>query len=277
MPRSNDEMWRELLEDRDPDMARVLRFFRRFPSSPRCKLCGKPFGRPGSLIFGPLGSRRWPANPTLCTICSRGLEKGRGGAEIEATFLFADIRGSTSLAEGLRPGEFHALLERFYAVAAEAIDTGGLLDKYLGDGVVAMFVPVFAREEGGPAAAAIRAGRDILVKTGHGASSPPWVPVGVGIHTGPAYVGVMGTEGGHLDFTGVGDAVNIAARLGSAGAAGELLVSTATVASAGLDATGLETRTLDLKGRAEPVDVVVLGAASDLPAMAAPSSTAAAL
>jgi adenylate cyclase len=265
MPRSNGEMWRDLLEDHDPDMARVVRFFRRFPGAPRCKLCGKPFGRPGSLIFGPLGSRRWPANPTLCTICSRGLEKGRGGAEIEATFLFADIRGSTTLAEGLRPGEFHAILERFYAVAAEAIDTsGGLLDKYLGDGVVALFVPVFAREEGGPAAAAVRAGRDILVKTGHGASSPPWVPVGVGIHTGPAYVGVMGTEGGQLDFTGVGDAVNVAARLGSAGAAGELLVSTASAASAGLDATGLETRTLELKGRAEPVDVVVLGAGAHL-------------
>ena len=276
MPQSNDEMWRNLLEDHDPDMARVVRFFRRVPSAPRCKLCGKPFGRPGSLIFGPLGSRRWPANPTLCTICSRGLDKGRGGAEIEATFLFADIRGSTTLAEGLRPGEFHALLERFYAVAAEAIDTsGGLLDKYLGDGVVALFVPVFAREAGGPAAAAVRAGRDILAKTGHGASSPPWVPVGVGVHTGPAYVGVMGTEGGQLDFTGVGDAVNVAARLGSAGAAGELLVSTATAASAGLDTTGLETRTLELKGRAEPVDVVVLGAEADQPVRANPSATAA--
>jgi adenylate cyclase len=276
MPRSNDDMWRDLLEDRDPDMARVLRFFRRFPSAPRCKLCGKPFGRPGSLIFGPLGSRRWPANPTLCTICSRGLDKGRGGAEIEATFLFADIRGSTTLAEGLRPGEFHALLERFYAVAAEAIDPSGLLDKYLGDGVVALFVPVFAREAGGPAAAAIRAGRQILVKTGHGAASPPWVPVGVGIHTGTAYVGVMGTEGGQLDFTGVGDAVNVAARLGSAGGAGELLVSMATAASAGLDTTGLETRTLDLKGRAEPVDVVVLGATVGGAAGTGPASMTAA-
>ena len=261
MPRSNDEMWRGLLEGTDPDLVRVERFFRRFPSAPRCKMCAKPFGRPGSFVFGPLGSRRWPTNPTLCTICSRGLEKGRGGAEIEATFLFADIRGSTTLAEGLRPGAFHALLERFYAVAADAIDAnGGLLDKYLGDGVVAFFVPLFAAEAGGPAAGAIRAGGAILAKTVHGGSSAPWVPVGIGIHTGPAYVGVMGTEGGQLDFTGVGDAVNIAARLGSAGAAGELLVSTATAASAGLDTTGLETRRLELKGRAEPVDVVVLGA-----------------
>ena len=277
MPRSNgsiDEMWRNLLEGSDPDLSRFQRFFRRIPSAPRCKLCAAPFGRPGSLLVRPFGFRRWAANLSLCTICARGLDKGRGGAEIEATFLFADIRGSTTLAEGLRPGEFHALLERFYTVAARAIDaSGGLLDKYLGDGVVALFVPVFA-DAHGPAASAILAGRDILANTGHGRSSPPWVPVGIGVHTGPAYVGVMGTEGGQLDFTGVGDAVNIAARLGSAGAAGELLVSTATASSADLDTTGLEVRTLQLKGRAEPVDVVVLGAAAG--AAVGPTPTAAA-
>ncbi|HYN70580.1 MAG TPA: adenylate/guanylate cyclase domain-containing protein, partial [Candidatus Eisenbacteria bacterium] len=243
-----DEMWRDLLEGNDPDLTRMQRFFRRIPNAPRCKICAMPFGRPGSLLSRPLGFRRWAANPTLCTFCARGLDKERGGAEIEATFLFADIRGSTGLAETLRPTEFHALLERFYHVAAQAIDAdGGLVDKYLGDGVVAMFVPVFARA-GGPAASAIRAGRAILAATGHGTASPPWVPVGIGIHTGPAFVGVMGTEGGQLDFTGVGDAVNIAARLGSAGGAGELLVSTATATSAELDTTGLEGRTLELKG-----------------------------
>lgn len=276
MPRSNrskDEMWRDLLEGNDPDLSRIQRLVRRIPNAPRCKICAAPFGRPGSLLVRPLGFRRWAANPTLCTFCARGLDKDRGGAEIEATFLFADIRGSTGLAETLRPTDFHALLERFYRAAAEAIDaSGGLLDKYLGDGVVAMFVPVFAHT-GGPAASAILAGRAILAATGHGTASPPWVPVGIGIHTGPAFVGVMGTEGGQLDFTGVGDAVNIAARLGSAGAAGELLVSTATAASASLDTTGLEGRTLELKGRVEPVDVVVLGAGDDPFAAASPSSS----
>jgi adenylate cyclase len=271
--RSNDELWRDLLEGNDPDLTRLTRLFRRIPNAPRCKLCGAPFGRPGSLLVRPFGFRRWAANLSLCTICARGLDKGRGGAEIEATFLFADIRGSTGLAEELRPAEFHVLLERFYVVAAEAIDrSGGLVDKYLGDGVVALFAPVFAHS-GGPAASAIRAGREILANTGHGGSSPPWVPVGIGIHTGPAYVGVLGTEGGQLDFTGVGDAVNIAARLGSAGEAGELLVSTASATSADLDTTGLEARTLALKGRAEPVDVVVLSAAADT---AAGSTSAAA-
>ncbi len=259
---ANDEMWRNMLEGTDPDLVRVQRMFRRIPKAPRCKLCAAPFGLPGKLFLAPFGWGRWSANPTLCRICARGLDKGRGGAEIQATFLFADIRGSTGLAEHVRPGEFQALLDRFYRICAEAIDAGGgLLDKYLGDGVVALFTPVFAREGRTPAGGAIEAGRMILhrvAQVGPGGAAP--VPVGVGVHTGLAYVGVLGTEGGQLDFTGVGDTVNTAARLGSVADAGELLVSLAAVEAAALDPTGLERRTLALKGREEPIDVVVLSA-----------------
>jgi len=178
---------------------------------------------------------------------------------VEATFLFADIRGSTGVAEHLRPVEFNAILQRFYIVCARAVDAnGGLVDKYLGDGVVAFFVPVFTGD-GGPAASAIRAGQAILDGLRKAPSSTPWLPVGIGVHTGLAYVGVLGNEGGHLDFTGVGDAVNTAARLGSVAEAGELLVSLETATLAGLDTAGLEARRLSLKGREEPVDVVVLG------------------
>ena len=260
---ANDEMWRNMLEGNDQSLARLQRLFRQLPSAPRCKMCSAPFGRPGSLVVAPLGWGRWPANPTLCRICARGLDQGKGGAEIQATFLFADIRGSTGLAERLRPAEFQALLDRFYRISAEAIDAvGGLVDKYLGDGVVALFVPVFAREGRGPAAAAIEAGRAILNRVGGRDGHEP-IPVGVGVHSGLAYVGVMGTEGGQLDFTGVGDTVNTAARLGSEAGAGELFVSVAAATSGELDSSGLERRTLRLKGKKEPVDVVVLRAGPD--------------
>jgi class 3 adenylate cyclase len=253
-----EQHWREFLEGTDPNLARLKRWFRRLPKAPRCKMCNAPFGPPGSFLVRPFGYRRWPANPALCSICARGLEKSRGGAEIDATFLFADIRGSTAMAERARPAEFHALLERFYAAAAKAIDeTGGLVDKYLGDGVVALFVPVFTQGVP-PAMAAVYAGHRLLEATGHGTSAAPWLPLGIGVHAGPAFVGVMGTEGGQLDFTGVGDTVNIAARLGSVAQDGELLVSEAAASRARLATTGLERRSLDLKGREEPVDVVVL-------------------
>ncbi|HEX7950878.1 MAG TPA: adenylate/guanylate cyclase domain-containing protein [Candidatus Limnocylindrales bacterium] len=262
MPQSNDEMWRNLLEGTDPDLTRLQRIFRRIPSAPRCKMCNAPFGRPGSLFLGPAGWRRWPANPSMCRICARGLDKVRGGAEIDATFLFADIRGSTGMAERAAPAEFQAVLQRFYDVCATAVDAGGgIVDKYLGDGVVALFTPLFAAEGDTPAGGAIRAGRAILAGTDHGAAGGPWLPVGVGVHAGLAFVGVLGTEGGALDFTGVGDTVNTAARLGSVAADGELLVSVAAAERANVGAADAEHRTLDLKGREQPIEVVVLHAA----------------
>jgi adenylate cyclase len=260
----DEQWWRSLLEGTDPDLARFQRLFRRIPSAPRCKLCNAPFSRPGSLVLGPLGFRRWAANGSMCSVCTRGLDKMRGGAEVDATFLFADIRGSTSIAEHTSPAEFHALLDRFYGAVGRAVDqNGGLVDKYLGDGVVAMFVPVFTQGVQ-PEKAAIDAGLAMLRATGHAAGERPWLPIGVGVHSGPAFVGVMGTEGGQLDFTGVGDTVNTAARLGSVSADGELLVSVASAERAGLAIAGLERRRLELKGRQEPVDVVVLGSGAEI-------------
>lgn len=256
-------MWRNLLTGADPDLARMNRLMRRLPSGPRCKLCSAPFGTPGRYLVAPFGFRRWAANSALCKICARGLDKARGGTEIEATFLFADIRGSTGIAERSSAGEFHALLERFYDAAGRAVDdAGGLVDKYLGDGVVAIFVPAFSGDRP-PARAAIEAGLGILAATGHG-SETPWLPIGVGIHSGPAFVGVMGVEGGQLDFTGVGDTVNAAARLGSDASAGEILVSLGSLERAGYLAKGLESRRLALKGREEPLEVVVIDAGATL-------------
>ena len=245
---NNDDRWRNMLTANDPELVKLNRLMKRLPRGPRCKLCSAPFSGPGSLVVRPFGFKRWAANPSLCSICARSLDKARGGAEVEATFLFADIRGSTSIAEHTSPAAYHALLERFYTASGMAVDeAGGLVDKYLGDGVVALFVPAFSNGRE-PAIGAIEAGRAILDATSGTLGADP-LPVGVGIHSGPAYVGVMGTEGGQLDFTGVGDAVNIAARLSSAAAAGELIVSATTAARAGVDTSGAEARRLELKGR----------------------------
>lgn len=255
---ANDRMWRAFLDGDLEGIAELKRILRRVPSAPRCKLCQAPFSGPGGAVLKITPFRRWRANSALCSICTGGLGDSVGGAEGEATFLFADIRGSTSVAEHMRPAEFQGILQRFYKVAAVAIDgSGGLVDKYLGDGVVGLFVPVFTGEVA-PAAAAIRAGRAILDGVGPGNGGPTWLPVGVGVHSGLAYIGVLGTEGGQLDFTAVGDAVNTAARLGSVAGAGELLVSIDAATRANLAIESLERRTLELKGREELVDVVVL-------------------
>jgi adenylate cyclase len=96
------------------------------------------------------------------------------------------------------------------------------------------------------------------------ASKAPWLPIGVGVHTGAAFFGtVTGAEGTFSDFTALGDNVNIAARLASNAGPGEALISDAACAAAGLDLGRLERRQLDLKGKSEPVGVCVMRAAPD--------------
>ncbi|HEY2887595.1 MAG TPA: adenylate/guanylate cyclase domain-containing protein, partial [Candidatus Limnocylindrales bacterium] len=156
---------------------------------------------------------------------------------------------------------FAELLNRFYRVAVDiVIDRDGLVDKFVGDEVVAIFAPGWA----GPhhAARAIEAADALLRATGHGVGREPWLPVGAGVHTGVAYVGTVGAAGVVTDFTALGDPVNAAARLASAAPAGQVLVSAAAATSAGLDTTGLEATAQDLRGRTETMAVFTLPAGS---------------
>ncbi len=175
--------------------------------------------------------------------------------------LFADVRGSTALAERMSAADFSRLMNRFYAAATDVlIKTDALIDKLIGDEVVAFYLPLLT----GPrhARPAVQAAQDLLRATGHGRSGGPWLPVGVGVHTGVAYFGgVGGVDGSVSDWTALGDNVNIAARLASEAGPGEALISDAAYAAAGLDLGQLEQRQLELKGKSEPVSVRVVRAA----------------
>jgi adenylate cyclase len=175
--------------------------------------------------------------------------------------LFADVRGSTGIAEQTSPAEFGKLMQRFYAAATRVLlESDAIIDKFVGDEVVAFYVPALAGPE--HARAGVRAALALLRATGHADPDGPWVPVGIGLHTGVALVGSIGAEG-VTDVTALGDAVNTAARLASLAGRGEALVSEATCMAAGLDRDGLEQRRLDVRGRTEPVSVRVLRAESD--------------
>jgi adenylate cyclase len=174
------------------------------------------------------------------------------------TALFADVRGSTGLAERSPAGEFGQLLARFYGAAARVVDRwDGIVDKFVGDEAVALFIPGFSGKE--HAARAIGAARDLMRETGND-SRDPWIPLGVGVHTGTSYVGTVG-EGDAMDFTAVGDTMNIAARLMTAAGPGEIVISGPAAAAAGLDTTRLEYRSLELRGREEAVEAWVDGVA----------------
>jgi len=169
------------------------------------------------------------------------------------------VRGSTALAESVGAEEFRRLMARFYAEAAAVVDVrNGIVDKFAGDQLVALFIPGFVGVD--HAAEAVAAARELLVRTGHEDESP-WLPLGAGVHVGSAFIGTVG-EDEALDFTALGDPVNAAARLAALAGTGEILVSSAAAEAAGLDTERLETRTLELRGRSEGLAAVVVDVAA---------------
>ena len=235
-------------------LRRTRRVMGWLPSEPRCKFCDAPFGRPGSLALRLVGFGPSRLNRRLCRMCIRTLEKRPGGAELEISLLFADVRGSTALAEHMPPQDYSALMARFYGLAAKVVDGHeGIVDKFVGDEVVALFIPGCAGSD--HAEDAIAAARELLAATGND-SKDPWIPIGAAVHTGVSYVGTVG-EGDAFDFTALGDSVNTAARLASSAGAGEILVSSTAASASSLDTTGLEARTLSLRGRDETVEAWV--------------------
>ena len=180
-----------------------------------------------------------------------------GGAEIECSLLFADVRGSTPLAEAMPPAQFRALMEQFFDVAADVlVDHDAIVDKFVGDEIIGIFVPALAGDA--HAARAITAARALMARTRNPDGSP-WVPIGAGVHTGIAFVGSIGS-GPHVELTAMGDPVNVAARLASAAGAGEILVTTDAARAGQIETAGLERRDLALKGKSNPVSVLVLAA-----------------
>jgi adenylate cyclase len=252
---ANEEFWRDFLTGGHSKEHKLRRVMRIIPHEPRCRLCAAPFAGMGAPMMRMFGKRPSDKNPNWCNSCFKFMEKNHGGAEIECTLLFADVRGSTALAETMPTGEFRTLMERYYDTAAATVfDNDGIVDKFVGDELVAMFFPLLSGDH--PASCGVAAARGLLEATGHADSGGPWIPVGAGLHTGTAWVGAVG-EGVHVTITALGDAVNTAARLGSAAGAGAILLTTATARAAGLD-SDLETRPLELKGKQQVVDVVTL-------------------
>lgn len=242
----------------DPAMAkwrRTRRFVRAIPSSPRCKTCAAPFAGSFRPLFRLLGKEPFAKSPHYCRNCNERLTRSQGGAEVPISMLFTDVRGSTPLAERLGPACLHQIMSRFYGVGVEILARhDALIERFMGDQVVRYFIPAFAGAE--HARRAVDAGRELLRATGSVAGQEPWIPIGIGVHTGNAFVGTVGA-GDMPEFTALGDNVNVAACLASSAGAGELLVSdtTASVAGVGDDA---ERRQLELKGVTARVDVRVL-------------------
>jgi adenylate cyclase len=227
---------------------RLRHFQRTLPRDPRCKFCNAPFqGVGGALMRVLFRKQRSALNPRYCNLCEIAAREFPGGAEVPMSILFIDIRGSTALSEKLTPTEFSQVINRFYAAATKVIiEQDGLVEKLAGDEVAAFWGAGFA-------------GPDYVRRTIDAAKTllrvmeQQKIAVGIGVHAGIAYFGAMGTAEGLTDISAKGEEVNMAARLASKAAAGEIIVSEQALQKAGLDGSQLEARRLELKGISEPV------------------------
>ncbi len=254
-PRRDEAFWYDFLTRGDSREHKGRMLLKRIPHGPRCRLCAAPFAGAGGRVMRMIGKRPSEMNPAMCSSCFDFMTEHHGGAEIDCTILFADIRGSTSMAEGMSAAAFRSRLDRFYTTASAVVfDHDGMIDKFVGDEVMALFFPLLSGDR--YAAEALAAGTGILTATGHADPGGPWVPVGAGVHTGRAWVGAVGDEA-HTELTAVGDIVNTTARLAAVASAGEVLVTIEAAIAAGLD-SALSRRTLDLKGKGAPTEVVSL-------------------
>lgn len=182
-----------------------------------------------------------------------------GGRRAEITALFADIRGFTSFGESMDPETLVEVLNRYLAAAADAIlGEDGTIDKFLGDAVMAWFnAPLPQPDHAARAARAALAIRESVVALHGELPDPLRLSFGVGIHSGEALLGLVGTQK-RLDYTAIGDSVNIARRLQENAAAGQILVSRATAASLeGSFRLGPKAK-IRVEGKGQPIEVVEL-------------------
>jgi adenylate cyclase len=192
------------------------------------------------------------------------------GSEREIAVLFADIRGFTALAEGRLPYDIVFILNRYFDAMGRAIEqAGGRLDKFIGDGVMALFG--IERDGDSACREALAAARLMSLHLAdlnaalRGELAEP-LRIGIGIHAGPAIVGEMG-YGAAAALTAIGDAVNTASRLETLTKSYqcELIVSDEVIARAGLDRGLFGWQETELRGKQERLAIAILASAQDMP------------
>lgn len=180
-----------------------------------------------------------------------------GGANQTITVLFADIRAFTTFAENKNPERVVSLLNHYFSAMSEIIfEHGGTLDKYIGDGLMALFgAPTATPEDARNAVNAAVAMQKRLVTLNDELLADGFskISIGIGLHTGEATIGYIGSEQ-RSEYTAIGDTVNLASRLESNTTGGQILISEATAQAAGDIFPMVKKEPLTVKNRVQPVD-----------------------
>ena len=203
------------------------------------------------------------------------------GDEREIAILFADLRGFTTLSEDRLPYDVVFVLNRYFTAMGTAVEAaGGRVDKFIGDGVMALFgIEQGVAQGSRNALEAARRMAESLEELNRSLSHdlPEPLRIGIGLHSGHVIVGEMG-YGPATSLTAIGDAVNTASRLEALTKDydAQLIVSAPLASHAGVDLSAFEHRQIDVRGRSQALEIHVLPSALDLPSpQAAPAGAAA--
>lgn len=238
----NSELWGQIFgPGGHPALTKMHRMYRWIPAAPRCRLCRVPFKSVGGWIMGKRGKAPCRRNPYYCSACDVFLETFPGGAEVEMSILYVDIRNSVKAAYESPTSEVAKRVNAFLLIATDIITRNdGFIMAFYGDCVVACWPPGFV----GPdhAGKAVRAARDLS----QAFQADSHIPAGTGVMTGPTYICTVAAGAGTFrDVSIFGHTVNVAARLASAAPGGRSLVSADTLGSDARNAAPYELKGID--------------------------------
>lgn len=197
--------------------------------------------------------RRYVGEAIASMVEERPSFVGVGGRVQEVSVLHTDVRGYTTVAEQMPPDELLRVLSRFHGAATAAIQAeGGSIDRFIGDAILALWnAPAPQPDHCRRAIRGALAMRDATLGAGDE------LAYGIGVHTGEAIVGNLGSEH-YANFTAIGDTINVAARLQAAALGGEIVCSAAALAAAGPGVRATPLGELSVKGRKQPIEAYQL-------------------
>jgi adenylate cyclase len=215
-----------------------------------------------SRLYAELGTlfRQYLSPDVAAALLADPGQAALGGSIVEVTALFADLRGFTTFSEQVDPAEIVTMLNRYHGVAVPCIlDNGGTVVQFVGDALLALFNAPARQPD--HASRAVRAGLGLQAAVDAIAEGRPgWPRFRVGINTGAALVGNIGSEA-LRGFNAMGDAVNVAARLQSLAQPGQVVVGDATMKQLDAETVAYSLGELTVKGRLQTVRAYVVGEA----------------